>query len=125
MQTWFASPAMGEAFLHLETDIDGEGSISYATSSIGEAAHVTEAASNAAEIAARRKHLAKRLNEHIKLFVAYVNALAIAIAGAAIIVPMVNAPDATLKRSGLAWFTASLALHCFGQAMIRLLRREE
>ncbi len=57
---------------------------------------MTEAAPDAAEIAARRKHAAKRLNEHVKLFAAYVNAMAIAVAGAAIIVPLVNNPNATL-----------------------------
>ncbi|AWN54064.1 hypothetical protein DK412_22610 [Methylobacterium sp. 17Sr1-1] len=69
--------------------------------------------------------MAKRLNEHVKLFAAYVNAMAIAVAGAAIIVPLVSNPDATLGRTHLSWFAASLALHCIGHAVIRLLRREE
>ncbi|WP_156311694.1 hypothetical protein [Methylobacterium platani] len=86
---------------------------------------MTEAAPEAAEIAARRKHAAKRLNEHVKLSAAYVNAMAIAVAGAAIIVPLVSNPNATLGRSHLSWFAASLALHCIGHAVIRLLRQEE
>jgi hypothetical protein len=86
---------------------------------------VTEATPDAAEIVARRKHTAKRLNEHVKLTASYVNAMAIAIAGAAIIVPMVSSPDATLDRSRLSWFAGSLALHCAGHIVIRLLRREE
>ncbi|KMO39054.1 hypothetical protein VQ03_16205 [Methylobacterium tarhaniae] len=86
---------------------------------------MTEATPDAAEIAARRKYTAKRLNEHIKLFAAYVNAMVIAVAGAAIIVPLVSNPNATLGQSHLSWFAASLALHCVGHAVIRLLRRED
>ncbi|TGD93883.1 hypothetical protein [Methylobacterium nonmethylotrophicum] len=70
---------------------------------------MTRSVIDAAELAARRKHAAKRLNEHIKLFAAYVNAMAIAIAGAAIIVPMVSTPAAIVDSSRAAWFTASLA----------------
>ncbi|SFV04746.1 hypothetical protein SAMN02799631_04164 [Methylobacterium sp. 174MFSha1.1] len=86
---------------------------------------MTEATPNAAEIAARRKHVAKRLNEHLKLLAAYMNAMAIAVAGAAIIVPLVSSPNATLGRTHLSWLAASLALHCVGHAVIRCLRREE
>jgi hypothetical protein len=86
---------------------------------------VTEATPDATDIAARRKHTAKCLNEHVKLSAAYVNALAIAVAGAAIIVPLVSNPNAALGRSHLSWFAASLAIHCIGHAVIRLLRREE
>ncbi|MET7243225.1 hypothetical protein ABZT49_07630 [Methylobacterium sp. EM32] len=63
---------------------------------------MTLATPDATEIAARRKHVAKRLNEHLKLLAAYVNAMAIAVAGAAIIIPMVNTPDAALDRSRLS-----------------------
>ena len=44
---------------------------------------MTEATPDATEIAAHRKHTAKRLNEHIKLSTAYVNASARAVAGTA------------------------------------------
>ncbi|MGX7708473.1 hypothetical protein [Methylobacterium sp. Gmos1] len=86
---------------------------------------MTEATPDTAEVAARRKHTAKRLNEHLKLLAAYINAMAIAIAGAAIIVPLVSNPDAAVRLSHVSWFAASLALHRAGQAVIRLLRREE
>ncbi|TNC13535.1 hypothetical protein FF100_12190 [Methylobacterium terricola] len=86
---------------------------------------MTEATSDAAEIAARRKHVAKRLNEHLKLLAAYMNAMAIAVAGAAIIVPLVSSPNAALGRSHLSWFAAALALHCVGHVVIRFLPREE
>ncbi|BCM82745.1 hypothetical protein mvi_12060 [Methylobacterium indicum] len=108
-----------------ETVIDGGDAIGYVGSRTDEAARVSKAAPDAAEIAARRKHAAKRLNEHVKLFAAYVNAMAIAVAGAATIVPLVNNPNATLGQSHLSWFMASLGLHCISHAVIRLLRREE
>ncbi|GJD63045.1 hypothetical protein [Methylobacterium frigidaeris] len=86
---------------------------------------MTVAAPDATETAARRKHVAKRLNEHVKLAAAYVNATAIAVAGAAIIVRLVSNPNATLGRTNLSWFAASLALHSVGHAVIRLLRQGE
>ena len=86
---------------------------------------MTKAALDGAEIAARRKHVAKRLNEHLKLSAAYVNAMAIAVAGAAIIVPMVSSPNVALGRSHLSWIATSLVLHCVGHVVIRFLRREE
>lgn len=86
---------------------------------------MTEATPDAVEVAARRKHTAKRLNDHLKLLVAYMNAMAIAVAGAAIIVPLVSSPNAALGRSHLSWFATSLALHCVGHVVVRFLRREE
>lgn len=111
--------------MYAATSIDGREAFGCSGSCIDGATRVTEATPNAAEIAARRKHVAKRLNEHIKLFAAYVNAMAIAVAGAAIIVPLVSNPNVAFGRSHLAWFAGSLALQCIGHAVIRLLRREE
>ena len=70
----------------------------------------------------KRKLQAKRLNEHIKLFVTTVNATALVIFGAGVLQPIVVQSPATAVN--WSWVLLAAILHLWAQAVIRLIRLE-
>jgi len=69
-----------------------------------------------------RKLKAKRLNEHVKLFVTTVNAIGLVIFGAGVLQPLL-AQDPAISVNW-SWVTLAAILHLSAQAAIRLLRPE-
>lgn len=67
-----------------------------------------------------RKLRLKRFNEHVKLFVTTVNAIALVIFGAGVLQPLV------VQSSSIdwSWVAISAILHLWAQAVIRLLQPE-
>jgi hypothetical protein len=71
---------------------------------------------------AKRKLRAKRLNEHVKLFVTTVNATGLVIFGASVLQPLVaQSANSTVNWS---WVALSVILHVCAQASIRLIQPE-
>lgn len=75
--------------------------------------------------ASRRKLAAKRLNERVKLAVTTINALAIGIAGSAIILPAARDGVTTLPWQAWIWILVAFALHLVAQGLLSLLRSED
>jgi hypothetical protein len=72
-----------------------------------------------------RKLAAKRNNEHIKLVATVLNALCIALIGAAVIVPSVSSPEFFLTTRSWILILAAFVLHLGAHAVLRLLRSED
>jgi len=75
---------------------------------------------------ARRKLQAKRFNEHVRLLVTTVNAVALITAGTGAIQPIVSAGTTTaLSRPvNWLWIFLGVGLHLCAQALLRLIRSE-
>jgi hypothetical protein len=72
-----------------------------------------------------RKLANRRFNEHLRLFASLLNALAIGLFGAAIIIPGVAAPATFISLRTGVWFFAAAALHLVAQAAVSFLRSED
>ena len=74
----------------------------------------------------RRKHDAKRFNEHVKLLVTTVNATALVILAASVLQPIIVSGPLFVLSEPVNWFWIGLgiALHICAQALIRLFRPE-
>jgi hypothetical protein len=68
-----------------------------------------------------RRLAARRLNEHLKLLVTTLNALALTTFGAAFILPAVSG---TPEVPPLFWILIALALHFGGHGLIRVMKSE-
>lgn len=75
--------------------------------------------------ASRRKLAAKRANERVKLLANTLNALAIGVAGAGLIVPIVGEPTALFDAKRPAWLLFAAILHVCAQGALGLLRSED
>ena len=74
---------------------------------------------------ARRKLQAKRFNEHVKLLVTTINAIALVIFAAAVLQPLIGtASGSDMKPVGWPWVMVSAILHLFAHGVIRLIRAE-
>ena len=71
------------------------------------------------------KLIVRRLNEQTKLTATSVNALAVALAAAAVIIPGVNNPAVLLSWQPPALFFGSLGLHLIARTILRFMRSEE
>jgi hypothetical protein len=71
--------------------------------------------------AAERKLTARRTNEHLKLAASFLNTLALAIIGAAFVVPGVT----SLELVRWIWIPVGLLLHLTAHLMLRLLKSED
>ncbi|MDX7953732.1 hypothetical protein P7D22_21440 [Lichenihabitans sp. Uapishka_5] len=74
---------------------------------------------------ARRRLAAKRNNESVKLSATSLNAVALAILGAAIIVPGVNHTGSLASADTLILLFVAFTLHLMAHLTFRLLRSEE
>lgn len=74
---------------------------------------------------ARRKLAAKRTNERIKLVYSTLNAFAIAIVVAGVILPGVSSPATLLDFQRVIWFSVAIALHVLAQLFVGALRSED
>lgn len=74
---------------------------------------------------AEERLAAKRLNEQTKLSANTLNALAIALLGAAVIIPGVSNPSALLSWEPWVLLFVAVGLHFVARAFLRLLRSEE
>ena len=75
---------------------------------------------------ARRKLQPKRFDEHVKLLVTTVNAVALICLGAGALQPIIVSGTRSIfsdPANGF-WIGLGVALHMFAQALIRLLRAE-
>ncbi len=72
----------------------------------------------------RRKLQAKRFNEHVKLLVTSLNAIALVIFGAGVLQPLLTTGPESFSPLNVVWIVLSIALHLCAQALIRLLRPE-
>ena len=74
----------------------------------------------------KRKHDAKRFNEHVKLLVTSLNAAALVILAASVLQPIIlSGPQAVFSAPRIwIWIGLGIALHLLAQAFIRLLRPE-
>lgn len=72
-------------------------------------------------IASERRLRAKRQNERVKLLASFLNTLALAIIGAAFVVPGVG----SLSSVRWAWIPVGLVLHFSAQTALGLLKSEE
>jgi hypothetical protein len=68
-----------------------------------------------------RKLRAKRTNEHLKLVAAFLNTLALAVIGAAFVIPGV----ASLEGVRWIWVPVGLFLHLLAHMMLRFLKSED
>ena len=75
--------------------------------------------------ASARKLRARRNNERVKLLSGTLNALALGVIGAGLIVPAVSSPAVLLEPARLVWFLAGVALHCSAQMAFQLLKSED
>ena len=73
----------------------------------------------------RRKLAARRNNERVRLLAQTINALAIGLVGAAILVPLVSAPETLLSWRTVAWIIMAVSLHLLAQGIFVLLRSED
>lgn len=73
-----------------------------------------------------RKLHAKRFNEHVKLLVTTVNAVALITAGTGAIQPIIaaGAGSALSRPLNWLWILLGIALHLCAQALVRLIRPE-
>lgn len=69
-----------------------------------------------------RRVRAKRVNERLKLTASTVNALALTIVGAAVLVPLVNG---TVSWLAGVWISAAAVLHLVAQIVLGTLRSED
>ena len=76
-------------------------------------------------VASERKLKAKRQNERVKLLSSTLNALALGVMGAGIIVPGISAPAVLLEPVRLIWFLAAALLHCGAHIVFQLLKSED
>ncbi len=76
-------------------------------------------------IASERKLRAKRNNERVKLLATTLNALALGVAGAGVVVPGVTAPEMLLKPASLVWVLVAGGLHSGAQVVLQLLKSED
>lgn len=67
-----------------------------------------------------RKRTNKRINEQLKLFGSGMNALAAALLGASIIVPLVQNPIKFLDNYNPLWFLGGVGLHIIGLVVFGL-----
>ena len=74
----------------------------------------------------KRKHDARRFNEHVKLLVTTLNAAGLIIFGAGVLQPIVAIGAGVVLRQPLSWFWIGLGIitHLVAQALLRLLRPE-
>jgi hypothetical protein len=70
-----------------------------------------------------RRLKAKKFNEHVRLVVTTVNALAIFLLIAGFLQPLVQEP-ARLRGSAFVWIAWGFGLHLVAQAILRLLKDE-
>ena len=75
--------------------------------------------------ASARKLVAKRINERVKLFAGFLNALAIGVVGTALIVPVVQRLEELLDIQRIVWCCVGMALHLSAQAVFSLMRSED
>lgn len=75
------------------------------------------------ELTALRRFARKRFNEHVKLSAGFVNTLALAILGAALVIPLVSTGQ--LASASVIWVAVGFSLHVLAQLVLRLLRRED
>ena len=73
---------------------------------------------------ANRKLAIKRFNEHVKLFVATVNAIAVGLFGAGVLHPIVTSAAESDIMFNWTWIAACAAAHVFAQAVVRLVQLE-
>ena len=71
-----------------------------------------------------RKLAAKRANERIRLLAGFLNALAIAVAGAGFIITAVSHPD-RIAAVSFVWCLVGVALRPFAQAALSFRRSED
>jgi hypothetical protein len=71
---------------------------------------------------ADRRLAAKRLNEHLRLLVTSLNALALTMFGAAFILPSVSG---TPEDPLLFWILTAAGLHFLAHSLIRIMKSEE
>lgn len=74
---------------------------------------------------AQRRLSAKRTNERIKLVYSTLNAFAIGIVIAGVIVPGVSSPASLIELPRLIWFSVAGALHIAAQVFVGTLRSED
>ncbi len=74
----------------------------------------------------KRKHDAKRFNEHIKLLVTSLNAAALIVLAASLLQPIIlSGPGRVFSAPQIwVWISLGVTLHLMAQALIRLLRPE-
>lgn len=72
-----------------------------------------------------RRLAAKRNNERVKLIATSLNAIALAVFGAAFVVPAIANPAVLLSAGPWILMSAALALHLGAHAVLRFLRSEE
>ena len=68
---------------------------------------------------------AKRFNERVKLLTTTANALAIGVAGSAIILPVVRESTSVEPLRTAIWIFVAFILHLMAQAVLGLLRSED
>jgi Cu/Ag efflux pump CusA len=73
----------------------------------------------------QRKLAARRINERLKLLAQTINALGLGLAGAAIIVPLVSAPETLLSWRTAIWIMIAISLHLSAQVAFTFLRSED
>jgi hypothetical protein len=72
-----------------------------------------------------QKHRAKRFNEGAKLLASLFNSLAIAVFGAAFVIPITQGRYDVLAHGGGLLLVAGVSLHLAGQAALRFLQAED
>ena len=75
--------------------------------------------------AVRRRHSAKRFNEHAKLLATLLNNLGIAVIFTALLGPLVQSGGSLAGSQTFVALTVAAVLHISGQMMLRLLKSEE
>jgi hypothetical protein len=73
------------------------------------------------QIGSKRKLRAKRTNEHLKLVASFLNTLALAVIGAAFVIPGVT----SLESVRWIWIPAGIILHLCAHVPLRLLKSED
>ncbi|MGE7416356.1 hypothetical protein [Methylobacterium tarhaniae] len=71
------------------------------------------------------KHRAKRFNEGAKLLASLFNSLAIAVFGAAFVIPITQGRYDVFAHGGGLFLVAGVCFHLAGQAALRFLRAED
>ncbi|SFV11561.1 hypothetical protein SAMN02799631_05298 [Methylobacterium sp. 174MFSha1.1] len=71
------------------------------------------------------KHRAKRFNEGAKLLASLFNSLAIAVFGAAFVIPITQGRYDVFANGGGLLLIAGVSFHLAGQAALRFLRAED
>lgn len=77
------------------------------------------------EVRRRNKFAAKRFNEHVKLLASFLNALALGVIGAGLIIPTVSGGIGLLTTDSVIWILIGLALHLGAHIVLLRLKNEE